>query len=126
MPTVVIFAGEYDLSLKSEFQAELASLEAIPHVVLDFIDVTYMDGCCVNELLRLEELRQARRLEPLTIVVQRGTAVHRIFDILNMGSVFRLAESIAEAIPRNGESLIVRYAFSGIPQLDGKQLRLEA
>jgi anti-anti-sigma factor len=109
----VVFAGEYDLRCKEELRAELERLNSEPSVTLDFTEVTFIDSTCTREIVRLGTSRQSAVLPPAAIVVKPGSAIRRLFDIVGLAQMFRVAESIDDVLPRNGATASVRYAFSG-------------
>lgn len=125
MSTVVmIFNGEYDVSNKVTVRAELTALSDEPNLVLDFSDVTYMDSICISELVRMREYRMTKQLEKVTIV-QSSRSVGRLFEILNLGSVFNVVGTLDEVLPKDGTSIIVQYASAGSdPALEASDLNI--
>ena len=112
METVVmVFAGEYDLTSKEQLRTTLARLSTMPRFVLNFSDVTYLDSTVITELIRMRNFRAASGFERETIVFQHPQ-LKRVFDILDMGKVFRLVETLDEALERNGAPVTVQYAFT--------------
>jgi anti-anti-sigma factor len=115
METVVmVFAGEYDLTSKEQLRTTLARLSTMPRVVLDFSDVTYLDSTVITELIRMRKLRAASGFERETIVFQHPP-LKRLFDILDMGKVFRLVGTLDDAVEKNGAPVTVQYAFTNGP-----------
>jgi anti-anti-sigma factor len=112
METVVmVFAGEYDLVSKRQLRAILATLCGVPRVVLDLSGVTYLDSTVITELIRIHQLRAASGLERETLVFQRPS-LQKIFDILDIGKVFRLVGTLDEAVEKDGAPVKVQYAFT--------------
>lgn len=112
METVVmVFAGEYDLVSKEQLRATLATLSGVPRVVLDLSDVTYLDSTVITELIRMRQVRAASGLERETLVFQRPS-IQKVFDILSMGTVFRLVGTLDEAVEKDGAPVTVQYAFT--------------
>ena len=112
METVVmVFAGEYDLTSKEQLRTTLALLGTAQRVVLDFSDVTYLDSTVITELIRMRNLRAATGFQRETIVFQHP-ALKRVFDILEMGKLFRLVGTLDEAVDKDGADVTVRYAFT--------------
>jgi anti-anti-sigma factor len=109
---VMVFTGEYDLSHKARLRAELEALRDEAHLVLDFSDVTYIDSTCISELMRMQDHRAKRQLNRVAIV-QTAPSVRRLFDILDMASMFNVVASLDETLPRDGQSCIVQYASPG-------------
>ncbi|MBV8149514.1 MAG: STAS domain-containing protein [Candidatus Eremiobacteraeota bacterium] len=112
MAHVVVFAGEYDLACKQQFRDELARLRHHTDVVLDFIDVTYVDSTIVTELLLLARDRVCAGLAPQKIVLSNNSGVRRVFDIVQLGKMIPLVNSF-KAASHKRETEPVRYAFSG-------------
>lgn len=111
--TVIVFAGEYDIASKDRLRRELESLESESSLVIDFSEVTYVDSSCITELLRMNHARRAKGYETAAIVVKRGNAVRRIFEIADLPALFKVVETLDEAVKKNGETATVRYAFPG-------------
>ena len=110
MPTVVVFSGEYDVACKEQFRQELSRLKASGDVVLDFSDVSYVDSTIVAELLLLAKDRIYAGLQAETIVLPNNSRIRRIFDLVHLGKVIRIVESL-DRLSRNG-AFDTRYAFS--------------
>lgn len=108
---VMVFAGEYDLVSKEQLRATLATLCGVPRVVLDLSDVTYLDSTVITELIRMRQIRAASGLERETLVFQRPS-IKKVFDILSMGTVFRLVGTLDEAVEKDGAPVTVQYAFT--------------
>jgi anti-anti-sigma factor len=108
---VIVFAGEYDLTSKEQLRTTLALLSTVPRVIFDFSDVTYLDSTVITELIRMRNLRAASGFKRETIVFQHPQ-LKRVFDILQMGKLFRLVGTLDEAIDKDGADVIVRYAFT--------------
>ena len=126
MGTVVVFAGEYDLSCKKQLRAEFRRLEAAPRVALDFSEVTFIDSTCITEVMRLSKLRYANGVERLTIIVKAGAPVQRLFSIVGVVFVCDLVESLDEALEKSGAPFEVRYAFSGVRASEDAPLPFES
>jgi anti-anti-sigma factor len=110
MGIVVVFAGEYDVACKVQFREELSRLKTQGDVVLDFSDVTYIDSTIIAELLLLAKDRIYSGLQPQTIVLSNNSGVKRIFELVRLGKVITIVDSLERA-NRNGAA-DVRYAFS--------------
>ena len=118
MRTVVrVFSGEYDLTHKEALRAEFDAICEEPNLILDMRGVTYMDSICVTELLRLHNCRGEKGIGQVSIV--RNTfIVKRLFGILYFRTLFRLVDTLKEALPNDGSSVVVQYACRG----DGHRL----
>lgn len=107
--TVMVFSGEYDIASKDEVRAAFNAVSGAQRVALDFTDVTYIDSSIIQELVRLHNARVAGELERETIVLRNRNLI-RIFELLHLTSIFRVVESLDEAIGKEGEDIIVQYA----------------
>lgn len=90
-PTLVVFAGEYDVGSKSSLRALLDRIAEIPDLVLDFREVTFIDSTCVTELLRMHTLRVTSSLPRETIVLG-STPIRRLFEVLDLYRVFNVVD----------------------------------
>ena len=111
-PCVVVFAGEYSVSVKSRLRSEMSRISTKPEVVLDFTEVTFIDSICVTELLRMQKRRSAAEYPRASIVINTPS-LKRLFTVLNLDRVFNVVETLDDALPRNGETSQIEYAFSG-------------
>jgi anti-sigma B factor antagonist len=109
---VVTLTGEYDLAYRPQLRVELDGLRDEPNLIVDLSAVTFIDSTCIGELVRLHNARAERGFAPLT-VVQSSLVVKRLFEVLNLGAVFRLVETLDEALPQDGQPVIVQYAVPG-------------
>jgi anti-anti-sigma factor len=109
---VAVFAGEYDLSHKATLRRELGTLRDEPELILDMSAVSYIDSTCVTELLVLQDARAKRGLARASIVAH-SPSVRRLFDILQLGKIFRVAAAIDEVLPKDGTAVRVRYPAPG-------------
>ena len=109
---VHVFAGEYDLAHEVLLRAEFDTLSGVRNLILDMSAVTYLDSTCINQLLRLHNMRAAKGYPPLTIV-RSAFIVKRLFSILYMGTFCRLVDTLDEALPRDGNPVAVGYACPG-------------
>jgi anti-anti-sigma regulatory factor len=111
MRTIVkVFCGECDLAYKSILGAELDSVRDEPNVVLDMRGITYLDSTCATELLRLHEYR-AQNGHPQVSIVRSGLVVRRVFAILYFKTLFRLFDTLGEALPKDGSTVVIQPAF---------------
>ncbi|HEY1978078.1 MAG TPA: STAS domain-containing protein [Candidatus Baltobacteraceae bacterium] len=94
-PTMVVFAGEYDVGSKASLRTLLDRIAEIPDLVLDFREVTFIDSTCVTELLRMHTLRITNSLQRETIILGK-TPIRRLFEVLDLYRVFNVVEDVAE------------------------------
>ena len=109
MATVTVFSGEYDVGCRGELRQDLDRLVFEATTILDFTNVRFIDATCLAELLRLHHLRQANGVKPMTFVLKHDNAIYRLFDACNLLDVFRVVETIDEALAKNGADVRVRY-----------------
>lgn len=108
---VIVFAGEYDLACKEQLRAELDRLVAVPNLVLDLSEVTYLDSTVVTELIRLHKLRTENHSGRETVVAHAGN-IQKLLRIVGLDKAFRLVGALDEALDTDAQAE-VRYAFSG-------------
>ena len=94
-PTMVVFAGEYDVGSKAALRKLLDRISEIPDLVLDFREFTFIDSTCVTELLRMHTLRITNSLPRETIVLGK-TSIRRLFEVLDLYRVFNVVEADGE------------------------------
>lgn len=109
---VMVFGGEYDIACKEHLRLDLARLDDIPDVVLEFTDVTYIDSTLIGELIRLHQIREAKGYRPMAVVVQKPQ-VKRLFALLSLEKVFRFTEKLGDVIPRSQPATALEYASVG-------------
>ena len=109
---VAVFVGEYDISHKATFRLELSLLRDEPHLVLDMSAVSYIDSTCVTQLVMLADGRGRLGLPPAAIVVH-SPSVRRLFDILQLGKLFRVESAIDEVLPKDGTPVRIQYPAPG-------------
>ena len=109
---VAVFAGEYDVSHKAALRLELSLLREEPQVVLDMSAVSYIDSTCITQLVMLADGRGRLGLAPAAIVVH-SPSVRRLFDILQLGKLFRVESAIDEVLPKDGTPVRIRYPSPG-------------
>lgn len=109
--TVMVLSGEYDLTSRDHVRAAFDSISAVPRVALDFSDVTYCDSTMIHALARLYKARAASELEPPILVV-RNAALIKLFAILHLTAIFRVVDTLDEAVARDGNGITVLYASS--------------
>jgi len=118
MATLVkVFIGEYDIvhrfSLKAEFDALRAESRT---TILDMSAVTYLDSSFARELIRFHKMRAEQGFNRLTIV-RVAPIVKRVFRLLYMGTFYRMVDTLEEALPKDGKSVVVQQACSGGPSM---------
>lgn len=108
----MVFAGEYDIACKEHLRLDLARLNDIPDVVLDFTDVAYIDSTLIGELIRLHQIREAKGYRAMTIVVQKPQ-LKRLFALLSLENVFRFTNKLGDVIPKEQPATALEYASVG-------------
>jgi anti-anti-sigma factor len=109
--TVMVLSGEYDLASREQVRAAFDSISAVPRVALDFSDVTYIDSTIIHALARLYNARVASQLDAPTLVV-RSAAFIKLFTMLRLTTIFRVVDTLDEAVARDGKDITVQYASS--------------
>lgn len=106
---LVVFRGEYDFASKERLRRDFAEVTRVAQLVLDFSGVTYVDSTVIGALVWLRGERKALGLEAETLVV-RDPNLLRLLDLLDLRSAFKIVCSLDEAIVRNGQAVVVKYA----------------
>jgi anti-anti-sigma factor len=96
MPHIATFSGEYDLADKEELRTQLDALHDKPDVVLDLSAVTYLDSSFISELVRLHDARKEQGFPTEVLVIQKDSAVERIFSVVGMAPLFNVVESLSD------------------------------
>lgn len=109
--TIMVFEGAYDVASKAVLRRAFKALERPAAVVLDLARVTYLDSTALFELLLFSRGRAAAGLEPAVLVALHAN-LQRLLAISNMSPLFRIVESLDEAIPHDGSRALVRYVSS--------------
>jgi anti-anti-sigma factor len=113
MRTVVrVFSGEYDVAYEVKLRAEFDAVCTEPNLILDMRGVSYVDSTFANELLRLHKCRLEHGLGEVSIV-RNSLIVKRLFAILYFKTLFRLADTLEEVLPRNGSPIVIQCACRG-------------
>jgi anti-anti-sigma factor len=109
---VAVFIGEYDISHKATLRLELATLREEPHLILDMSAVSYIDSTAVTELIAFQNGRGKLGL-PRAGVVVRAPPVRRLFQMLQLETILRVATAIDEVLPKDGASINIRWMTPG-------------
>ena len=109
---VAVFTGEYDLSHRAILRVELSALCEQPNLVLDMTAITYIDSTCITELMALQDRRLKAGL-PATGIVLYAPSVRKLFTILSLGSIFKIASALDELLPKNSTSVTVWHLSPG-------------
>jgi anti-anti-sigma factor len=107
----VAFSGEYDLACRAQLRDEFASVARVPHLILDFTKVTYLDSTIIVELMRLSVLRCEHGCNEAIIVA--NATVARLFRLVKLETLFRVVDSLEEAVGANDRTEF-RCAFAGL------------
>src|SRR5579862_6996056 len=99
--TIAVFAGEYDARSKARLRAILARWRDSEDLVLDLTEVTFIDSTAVAELIAMAAARSNKQLARAAVIVA-NPIVDRLFSVLDLGAVFRLAPTLDEALARDG------------------------
>lgn len=101
MAHVVVLAGEYDLSAKSELREELSHLYCASNAVLDISAVRFIDATFVSELILLVRSRREKGLSRVTVVIQANSMVRRVFAVTGILALFNVVESYPSEADRS-------------------------
>lgn len=98
---VVTLAGEIDLAYAEPLQQSIlhAAAGQPAGVVLDVLDVTYLDSAGVRLLFLVHSELERRRI-PLVALLPRMPVVRRVLALAEVGSIIPLGGTRAEAIAR--------------------------
>ena len=109
-PTIVVFAGDYDVGGKASLRSLLDGVAEIPDLILDFREVTFFDSTCVTELLRMQTIRITKSLPRGTILMGKSP-IRRLFEVLDLYRVFNVIEEDGELPHVAGALARVEFTF---------------
>lgn len=95
---VVRFAGEVDISSVGQVRTALRQLlvDGDVHLLLDLSAVTFMDSVGLGALVGIQ--KQARIFRGSLVVVAPSRPVRRIFELTSLDKVFRMCDTVEEAL----------------------------
>ncbi len=115
MISVLVFEGEYDLSLRKRLRLDLDSVRNEELVILDLSSVTYCEASCLAEFVLLRSDREERGALPAILVP--SPAMRRLFAITRLEGLFTIVESVADAVRNDTTAVAVRGATRGYESL---------
>jgi anti-anti-sigma factor len=97
--TVVSVAGELDVASSQTLERELAKLHAVPTVVVDLRQLTFIDSTGLGVLVRSHQLakEQGRRFG----LVRTGGQVDRLLSLTGLDDEFLTADSPDQLLGSN-------------------------
>lgn len=101
---VVVLEGELDLAAVPELREQLteAGRVAARGVVLDMVEVTFVDSSALRELLRAHAAM--RDAGSVLVLAGVGPPVARLFELTRTTGILSLAPSVEQALTRLGAS----------------------
>ena len=98
LPSVVVVTGELDVSTSARWQEEVDTAgRDSAAVVLDLSAVPFVDSAGVRTLFRMLRGAESQGTR-LVVVAPRNGPVHRLLDILDLGSVAPVFETRKQAL----------------------------
>ena len=82
--------GDVDFSTRSQFEDVLTQAATSPSLVISFLDCTFCDSSIIGALVNLRESKPDR---DVLLLVAPKTAVERVFGLVGIDRVFRIAPS---------------------------------
>jgi anti-sigma B factor antagonist len=115
MMTVLVFEGEYDLSLRKRMRHDIDSVRNEKNVILDLSAVSYCEASCLAEFVLLARDRDEQGASPVMLVP--SAAIRRLFEITRLDGLFTIVESVADAVRDDTTAVAVRSATQGYESL---------
>jgi anti-anti-sigma regulatory factor len=96
---VVELLGEHDLSTADQVAAAIGRvLDAGPSLVLDLSEADFIDLSVVKAVLQAHEHADRYHLDELRVVAPMGSQPRRALELVGIGEVVRLCETLAAAM----------------------------
>ena len=94
--------GELDLYVAPDFRRQVFEVVAdgVDHVVIDLLDVTFVDSTALGILA--DAAKRLRTRGGSMTIVCRDRNILRVLEITGLSRLFRVCESIPDAIAPNG------------------------
>ena len=93
-PTVAALTGQLDLTNASDLAESLEALAGAPNLVLDLNRVAFIDSAALHRLFELARQRQPDRL---AIVLDPGSPIATVVEIVELGRVVPVVATLEEA-----------------------------
>ena len=96
---IVELTGEHDLSTATRLEDELTAIFMQgTTLVIDLSSVTFMDSSVLRQLIVAQRRADANDNEELAIVAPRAGFAARLIEMVDVGRMFSLHETRAEAL----------------------------
>jgi anti-anti-sigma factor len=115
MISMLVFEGEYDLSLRKRMRQDLDTLRDEERVILDLSAVSYCEASCLAEFVLLARDRKERGSLPATLVP--SPVMKRLFEITRLDAYFTIVENVADAVCDESDAVSVHGATRGYESL---------
>src|SRR5579859_2836090 len=99
MPVVVVLPAEIDVTNSGQVYEQLAAVLApgVDTVVADMMSTVFCDSSGVHAIIRAYE-NAAERDVSLRLAVSSSTSVRRVLQLIGVGRLMPVHESLAEAL----------------------------
>jgi anti-sigma B factor antagonist len=90
-------SGDVDVETRTRTRALLNGLLAAERAILDLTQVDYIDSSGITELMLADNRRREAGVDPMRLVVARGTSVARVIELTGLGEFFAIFDSLESA-----------------------------
>jgi anti-anti-sigma factor len=99
MPVVVVLPAEIDVTNSGQVYEQLAAVLApgVGTVVADMMSTAFCDSSGVHAIMRAYETATAREIS-LRLAVSSSTSVRRVLQLIGVGRIMPVYESLQEAL----------------------------
>jgi anti-anti-sigma regulatory factor len=115
MISLLIFEGEYDLSLRKRIRQDLDVVRYDECLIIDLSTVSYCEASCLAEFVLLARDRHERRALPAMIVP--SPVMKRLFEITHVDSHFTILEAVEDGVRDDNAAVSVHGATRGYESL---------
>jgi anti-sigma B factor antagonist len=115
MISMLVFEGEYDLSLRKRMRQDLDAVRYDERVILDLSAVSYCEASCLAEFVLLAREREERGASPAVLVP--SAVMKRLFEITRVDALFTIVENVADALPDDTSAVSTHGATQGYESL---------
>ena len=115
MISMLVFEGEYDLSLRKRMRQDLDAVRYDERVILDLSAVSYCEASCLAEFVLLAREREERGASPAMLVP--SPVMKRLFEITRVDALFTIVENVADALPDDTAAVSTHGATRGYESL---------
>jgi anti-anti-sigma factor len=112
---MLVFEGEYDLSLRKRMRQDLDAVRDEERLVLDLSAVSYCEASCLAEFVLLARDRKARGASPVTLVP--SAVMKRLIEITRLDAYFTIIENVADAMGVDSAAVSLHGATRGYESL---------